>query len=262
MSLQVRQAFGRLLAQPGPMKAVQWLAFLAVAACTAQTEQTLRVDDILGRAADARVRQEKSLQQYSATRWYTIRFNRNGDTARMTVQVDYRCGVGKTLVILASNEADGILGRVLRRIVQDEQQASQDPNRDATIITPQNYDVQVLGAEQMDGHRCYVLSLHAKRRSKYLLNGKAWLDAEDFGLVRIAGRPSASLSFWVGKPWIDQCFTKVGGFWVASTNHSITDARLFGRTELTVEAGDYRVPGMDTRVARRTAVAPPAAQVN
>ncbi len=239
------------------MKATPWLVFLGVAACTAQTEQSLGVDEILCRAAEARLRQEKALQNYSATRWYNIRFDRNGDTARMTVQVDYRCGAGKTFDILAANEADGILGHVLRRIIENEQQASHDPSRDATNITPQNYDVQLLGTESVGGIRCYVLGLHARRKSKYLLNGKAWVDASDFGLVRMAGRPAANLSFWVGKPWIDQSFTKIGDFWLADANHSITDAKLFGRTELTVQSGDYRVPGMDTRVARRTAVPEP-----
>ena len=242
------------------MRATRWLVLLGVAACTAQTEQSLGVDEILCRAAEARIRQGKALQNYSATRWYNIRFDRNGDTARMTVQVDYRCGAGKAFYILAANEANGILGRVLRRIVDDEQQASHDPNRDATNITPQNYDVQLLGTEPVGGHHCYVLGLHPRHKSKYLLNGKAWVDAQDFGLVRIAGRPAANLSFWVGKPWIDQSFTKIGDFWLASANHSVTDAKLFGRTELTVQSGDYRVPGMDTREARETPIPAPAAR--
>jgi hypothetical protein len=237
-----------------PMKATAWLALAGVSiwAAPADTAQ-LSTGQILARIAAAQEAQEKALRQYSATRWYTIRFDRNGRTARMMVQVDYRWGAGKRFEILAANDADGILGHVLRRIVEGEADARRDASDDPTRLTPDNYDVQLLGAQPMNGRRCYLLGLKAKRRSKYLINGRIWVDAADFGIVRLAGRLSASLSFWVGKPWIDQSFRKVDGFWLASTNHSITDAMLFGRTELTVESGDYRVPAADTRVARRSA---------
>ena len=130
-------------------------------------------------------------------------------------------------------------------------------------ITPQNYDVQLLGTESVGGRRCYVLGLHARHKSKYLLNGKAWVDAQEFGLVRMAGLACRE-SLVLGGKALDrpEFLTKLGDFWLASTNHSVTDARLFGRTELTVQSGDYRVPGMDTRVARRIVITAPPVKVD
>ena len=84
-----------------------------------------------------------------------------------------------------------------------------------------------------------MLSLVPKRNSKYLIQGKAWVDSAEFGLVRIEGYPTESLSFWVGKPFIVQEFDNVGGHWLLRSNKSIVDAKIIGRIELTVSSKTY-----------------------
>ena len=80
-----------------------------------------------------------------------------------------------------------------------------------------------------------------RARIKHLLQGRAWVDTEDYGVVHIEGRPAETLSFWIGKPVIIQDFEKLSGFWFAARRHSVTNGILTGLSELTVEYSDYQI---------------------
>src|SRR5262249_35869390 len=95
---------------------------------------------------------------------------------------------------------------------------------------------------------CYVLDLVPKSKSKYLLRGTVWVDAQDYAIVRLEGRPTASVSFWAGKPFIVVEFQKVGAYWVVSRNLSHTDGRLVGATDLTIDYSEYVINGTDQPV--------------
>jgi len=146
---------------------------------------------------------------------------------------------------------------VFGKLLDAEVQASRNPEADPTRIVPENYDFKLLGTQELNGRECYLVELKAKKKAKYLLNGKMWVDREDYAVVRLEGRPSANITFWVGKPYIEQNFAKYGGYWLASSNHSVSDSRLLGRTDLTIHYRNYEVNGtgveniaMDKRPAR------------
>jgi outer membrane lipoprotein-sorting protein len=65
------------------------------------------------------------------------------------------------------------------------------------LNSSRNYDFALLGRETIDGHDCYVLQLRPKRQTVELINGKAWVDAHDFALRRIAGVTAKSPSLWL-----------------------------------------------------------------
>ena len=84
------------------------------------------------------------------------------------------------------------------------------------------------------------METNPKRKDKRLLKGRIWVNAEDFGVVHVEGRPTDSLSFWVGKPMIVQDFTKVSGYWWASRRNSYIDNFLLGKSDLVIEYSDYQ----------------------
>lgn len=47
------------------------------------------------------------------------------------------------------------------------------------------------------------------------------------------------MSFWTKNVNFVQTFEKDGPWWVPAYNNSLTDARLFGLAELTIEYSDY-----------------------
>jgi hypothetical protein len=71
------------------------------------------------------------------------------------------------------------------------------------------------------------------------VKGRVWVDAEDFAMVQIEGKPAKSPSFWIKSTSFVHRYEKCGPFWFPVSNHSTSDARLFGATEVTIEYFDY-----------------------
>jgi|SRR5579884_2491802 len=199
-------------------------------------------DAIIAKMIQADAVRDRSLRQYSATRHYRLRGDKKRN-AEMTVRLDYRTGIGKTFEVLAQNGADGIYKRVFDKVLEAETESSRRNGEDNSI-SAKNYDFQFLGEEKLDGRLCYVIRLLPKRKSKYLIDGKAWIDAEEYALVRLQGRTSGSVSFWVGRPYIVQTYRKVGKYWLAAHNDSVAHVKIMGRMELMIDSSDYAVPGM------------------
>jgi hypothetical protein len=220
----------------------------------------LSLDDILARMAEADGEQHQALKQYSAVRRYTLRNQRMSKTAEIIVRVEYRKDDGKTFEILSSEGAQGISSRILHRLLENEAEASKKDLGDERKVSSQNYNFQLLGIESRGGRPCYVLTLRPKVKSKYLLSGIAWVNAHDFAIERIEGRPTASLSFWVGKPFIALDFEKVGDFWLVSRNHSHADGKLLGATDLTIDCSQYEVQA--TIQSKKEGNSPTIATVN
>ena len=221
----------------------------AVVETTKCTNPCLTLDEIVSRLTAADSERREGLEEYTAVRKYMLHNDRKQKTAEMVVHATYRRGEGKSFEIVSSQGADGISGRVLRRVMDAEAEASRKETREQSRLTPRNYDFELLGKEVRDGRLCYVLGLTPKLKNKYLLNGKAWIDVDDFGIVRLEGRPPANVSFWVGKPYIVMDFAKVGDFWLISHNQSRADCKLIGTMELTIEYSKYRVTGTGQREA-------------
>ena len=82
-----------------------------------------------------------------------------------------------------------------------------------------------------------------------LIDGELWVDAQDLAVVEIKGHPARSLSFWIGRPLIEQHFAPVQGFWMPSGNQTTAQVRFAGDTELNIQYWDYKfnLPAMSLR---------------
>lgn len=199
-------------------------------------------DDIVAKMNQADETRDRNLRSYTAVRHYTL----NGEKGRrgeMTVRLDYNSTSGKTFHVLAQNGDSGLSRRVFDKVMEAEAETSRKAG-DESAITPANYQFRFLGEESRDGRNCYVIQLLPRHKSKYLIDGRAWIDKADYALVRLEGRTAASVSFWVGKPYIVQSFQKVGNYWLAASNDSVANAKLVGRMELTINAAEFSVPGV------------------
>ena len=202
-------------------------------------------DEIIRKMTDADRARHEEMKEYSSLRTYTLQSHRMKTPAQLLVRVEYRKDEGKTFEIIGSEEAHGIAGSVLRRVVETEAEASKRDGFEQGNVTSQNYDFQLSGTELREGRLCYVLALLPKAKSKYLLRGTVWVDAQDYAIVRIEGRPTANVSFWAGKPSIVLEFQKVGAYWVVSRNRSHAEARFVGATDLTIDCSGYVFKGTE-----------------
>jgi hypothetical protein len=195
-------------------------------------------------------RKQANLQDWSVIRHYTLKNSRASAPAELTVRVSFERGVGKSFEILSATNANGMCRKVLDRILAAEMEASR-PQAEENRLNARNYEFELLGTETLSGRPSYVLSLRPRRKSRFLLQGKVWVDAENFGLLKIEGHPSANLSFWVGKPEITQEFQKYGDFWMSSHNRSLSDSCILGKSELTIDYSRYE---LNTRAAQSLAM--------
>ncbi len=110
----------------------------------------------------------------------------------------------------------------------------------ASRVDPANYRMTLLGEEPIHDRLCYRFRVFPRRASEYLVNGDAWIDAREYTPVRLKGRSSKGLSFWLGRADIDQYFAKFGEFWMPSYNRSVVHVKLAGDAVLVIEYSGYQ----------------------
>ncbi len=186
-----------------------------------------------------------NVQHYSAIRRYTLHNSRLSGDAIVNVRLNYTRGKGDSFEVLGTENASGFRLKVLNNILESESEASKKEYQ--FEINKANYKFHATGTGLQNGHQCYVVDLIPNRKGKFLLQGKAWVDVTDYGIVRVEGRPAASLSFWVGKPYIVLDFEKVDGVWMAAHSRSESSSLLLGSSVLTIDFSGYHLES-DTRV--------------
>ena len=97
------------------------------------------------------------------------------------------------------------------------------------------------GREPVDGTTCEVVELIPKRRSPYLLKGRMWVDPAGAMIVKIEGKPSASVSFFEGRPQVVREYKKIGSFALAQRVHAESSSFLFGKSTVDIEYRNYHV---------------------
>jgi hypothetical protein len=187
-----------------------------------------------------RVREEK-LAGYEALEHYTVHNSHFSQTAELTARVCYQKSIGKTYQVLSRKGPSFLEERVLQRILKEDAQLSRRSERPHTLLTSTNYVMSVEGTELLGQKLCYVIGIHPRKHEFSLIEGTAWVDVEEFSLLRIKGKPAASPSFWTGRPLIEREYTVVDG--LSFPYHSrATSAGLFaGKSQLDIYYSQYLV---------------------
>lgn len=189
----------------------------------------------------AELRRETRLRGYTVTEHYSLKSSRFNNSAEMTVATVYRKDQGKSYQIVSRSGSAMLQSRVFDRLLREEGEMSRGEARQQTLVNTRNYGMRFAGEEIRSGRKCYILDLTPRRASAHLLKGRAWIDAEDGTLLRIEGRPTASASFFAGRPMITREYEKAGDFSLAKSTHAESSSFFFGKTELQIEYSDYHV---------------------
>ena len=215
------------------------LAFISPLWVAAEEGRGPACENWAAKVAVAEHRRDSGIQELRSVRRYLLHNARWKKDAVMTVLFTQDESGRKRYSVL-DQQAEGIQREVLERILKGEVEASGRKEEDASF-SPRNYEFTPIGYQAVDGKKFLVVQVKPRRKSKVLLEGRAWIDTEEASIYQMEGRPSKSLSFWVGKPYVKQDFRKVGDFWLSSTNHSTADVRLLGKTDLTIQYLDYSI---------------------
>jgi negative regulator of sigma E activity len=205
---------------------------------TAESVST-SADEILTRVENANGRRRDLLKRYTGSRQYTLQNARFGKEAAVGIEMKYREPDGELYTVLTQSGSDKLIG-IINTVLASEARASVPPENARHQVTAANYRVRLLGTEIVEGRTCYVLALTPRTKSRFLIVGKAWVDAESFGTVRIDGQFAASISLLVGAPRFREDFVEVNGFWLPGHVRSVTSSFLLGPTELDIVFSNYQ----------------------
>src|SRR5215470_3942284 len=214
------------------------IALFATTIAPAQSSNSLpSANDVVSRMMEFDAERQSELTGYAATRHY-VAVNQSR-RAEMVVHVTCDGAGAKQFTILGEQGSGAIRKHVFHQLLSEETEASRRGTRNNTRLTPDNYEFQIVGEESLETGPAYVLSVVPKKENKYLINGKIWVDADDYSIVRIEGQPARNPSFWVHSVHFVHTYQKVGPFWFASSTHTTSEIRIFGESELTIENSNY-----------------------
>ena len=227
MQLSMQRAFSTLA-----------IVFSVTAIAAAQAGDPLpSAEDVVAKMMQFDAQRQSQLNGYTAVRHY-VAVNKNR-RAEMLVHVDCASDGAKQFTVLSEEGSGSIRKHVFHKLLSEETEASRHGTRNSTRLIPANYDFQFVGQEKLETGLAYVLQVSPKTANKYLINGKIWVDANDYSIVRIEGQPARNPSFWVRNVHFVHTYEKVGPFWFASATRTESEVRIFGSSELTIENADY-----------------------
>jgi hypothetical protein len=198
--------------------------------------------DVVTRMLASDTQRQQSLSGYEGTRRYVLVNDHMHKRAEMVVRVTGDPDGTKHFEIVSETGWKAAQKHVLRKMLESEEEASRPETRFKARLSPDNYELQMVGIDEVDGRSVYAIDVSPKRKEKYLFRGRIWVDAEDYALVRADGNPAKNPSFWTKSVHFTHTYQKNGTFWFPSTTYSLTDARIFGATALKIEYFDYK-PG-------------------
>lgn len=203
-------------------------------------------DEILAKLAQNNVRRRAILSEYSAVRDYTIQNSRFRKHLTAAVRMSYRSGQGTRFTMLNSSGSKKLVD-IVEQVLAEEENSSRAPDGARHEIEPANYRALLVGVESVGGHNCYVLELRPRIKSKYLIQGKAWIDAESYTIVRLEGRTAGGVSTFLGRPFYIEEFSEVDGVWLPSHTRVTSSSLLLGVSELDIVYRDYELPSVLTQ---------------
>jgi hypothetical protein len=129
--------------------------------------------------------------------------------------------------------------KILRDIVVGETDATKDGRRHE--LSPENYEFQLNGLEELDGRLCYKLAIRPRRQERDLIRGHIWVDKENYRVHRVEGDAAKNPSWWVHDLHILIAFSDVEGMWLRTFMRAVATVRFKGK--YVVEARDLEYLG-------------------
>ena len=188
-----------------------------------------------------------TLERYESERTYRVEYTGTGGEhhAEVHVHAEYMAPDQKRLTVVSQSGSKLLYEKVLRRLVESEQEATAQSTRMQMTLGPKNYDVELLGEETLpmpDGPiRTWILRVTPKVINKFTYRGSIWVSEDDYALVKIQGEPAKNPSWWINRAKFESTYLRRGHLWLPSKITSSSHVRIGGEATLTIEYGAYPV---------------------
>jgi hypothetical protein len=198
-------------------------------------------DDVIARMLERNRLRNEQLKRYSAVRTYEIRNPEGKLAAQAVVRVEYVAPDKKTFN-KTSEKGSGIVRHlVFDRLIQNESETSSGREHHDSAITSANYIFTLAGEEDLGPDHCFVVEATPKRREKYLFEGKIWIEADDFAVVKIAGHPAKKPSFWIDRAEFVRQYQRIAGFWLPFRDETSVEVKMYGKRVFTIDHRQYLI---------------------
>lgn len=196
-------------------------------------------DDVVARMMERDGLRHAALRGYTSTRRYVLENPHRHKRAEMLVSMECLEDGDKRFQTIYATGWGAVRKHVFPRLLESESEASVPGARERSRITPENYAFEMIGQDTVNQRPAYVIAIQPKTRNKYLVQGRIWVDIEDYAIVRIEGQPAKSPSFWIKSVHFVHTYRKKGSFWWPESDRSVSDVRIIGTNILTIEYFDY-----------------------
>ncbi len=223
-----------------------WLLLLGISPWSSSAEETpvaapLTTDQVVGKMVLMNQQRAEALRSYTSIRIYHVENGKQTRRADLVVKMTYHWPDQKEFTVLSESGSKFLRNHVLKRLVKAEVESMRESERRRKEMDTSNYDFQLVGHERTPIREFYVLEVVPKGKSKFLFQGKIWVDAQDFGIARMDGEPAKNPSWWITKVNIQHSYQKLGDFWLPARNETLSRVRIFGQSLLTIEYKDYEL---------------------
>ena len=208
--------------------------------------QSLTADEIVTRMMEKNQERQGMLQHYASDRTYRLIYSGTGGDhhAEMVVHAEYAAPGRKRLTIVSETGSKVLCAEVLRKLVDSEQETADKQGWQRAMFSPETYNFQLLGREQLEGIDTWVLHVQPKTTSKVGYTGKLWVSADDYAMVRLQAEPTKNPSWLLSHSNFDALYRRHGEVWLPEENISTTHLRFGGDAKVTIKYGDYLVLAM------------------
>jgi hypothetical protein len=196
---------------------------------------------------------KSALVDYTVLRTYQVVDLKGKVHAEEVGRMEFRAPDQKTFVALSEKGSGMIRRMALNRLISSEIEAAAGKEHRDSTISSANYSLELLGEQQVGPYHCIVAQAVPKRKDKYLFEGKIWIDANDYAVVRIEGHPAKKPSFWIQRADFVRQYQKIGNFWLPQRDETFVQIRLYGKKVLTIAHENYTVNGAEYKQTSTTA---------
>jgi len=196
-------------------------------------------------------RDEQPLKQYRAYRRMHAASDNGKHEAWLDAWTELKDG-RFSYDIVSERGSEAVRGKVLRSMLEREQELVNSGNTAKGDLTAANYEFTEAGRDT-DGTR--VVQIKPKRNDVLLVDGRAVLD-DGGSLLRVEGRLAKNPSFWTSLVNIVRRYARIGGVRVPIATETVAKVKMVGTSKLQVLYDYESVNGRPVRITAVRSAAP------